>query len=92
MIGGSSFHLLDWDLNLKAGIEGSRPAFEPKRGGHTEEKTGKLPQSGVSICKTLIPESITLGHHGVTHLNAFTVFLFSNFGHLPFFLKSLFCP
>ena len=31
-------------MNLKAGIEGSRPAFEPKRGGHTEEKTGKLPQ------------------------------------------------
>ena len=51
-----------------------------------------MPHSGVSICKTLIPESITLGHHGVTHLNAFTVFLFSNFGHLPFFLKSPFCP
>ena len=51
-----------------------------------------VPHSGVSICKTAIPESITLGHHGVTHLNALTVFLFSNFGHLPFFLKSLFSP
>ena len=31
-------------MSLKAGIEASRPAFEPKRGGHTEEKTGKPPQ------------------------------------------------
>lgn len=26
-------------MSLKAGIEASRPAFEPKRGGHTEEKS-----------------------------------------------------
>ena len=31
----------DWDLSLKAGIEASRPAFEPKRGGHTEENSRK---------------------------------------------------
>ena len=48
--------------------------------------------SGASIFKTLIPESITLGHHGVTHLKAFTVFLFSNFCHLPFIPKALFYP
>ena len=39
----------DWSfkispLRLGFGIEASRPAFEPKRVGHTEEKTGKLPQ------------------------------------------------
>ena len=42
-------------------------------------------QSGVSICKTLIPENIMLGHHGITHFNALNVFLFSNFCHLKFF-------
>ena len=47
--------------------------------------TSNMWDSGVSICKTLIPENITLGHHGVTHFNTFTIFLFSNFCHLPFF-------
>ena len=52
----------------------------------------KVSYSGVSIFKTLIPESITLGYHWVTHLNASTVFCFSNFGHPPFLPKARFCP
>ena len=52
----------------------------------------KVSYSGVSIFKTLIPESITLGHHGVSHSISFTVFLFSNFSHLPFLPKPGFAP
>ena len=33
-----------------------------------------------------------LGHHRVIHFNAFTIFLFSNFCHVPFFFKSCFAP
>ena len=42
-------------MSLKAGIEASRPAFEPKRGGHTEEKTVKLPQCMKAKVIVLLP-------------------------------------
>ena len=42
-------------MSLKAGIEASRPAFEPKRGGHTEEKTRKFPQCMKANVIVLLP-------------------------------------
>ena len=42
-------------MSLKAGIEASRPAFEPKRGGHRDEKTGKLPQCMKANVIVLVP-------------------------------------
>ena len=46
---------LKHDCSVETGIEASRPAFEPKRGGHTEEKTGKLPQCMKAKVIVLLP-------------------------------------